>query len=567
MPPRSQKLLLRVFVLFALAFATARAAAPEWKDTKGATFRGEPVEVVGPMALFRTGAISSKFLPMRALSPEDCVRFYQAIAARPPRAERWSEAQGELTRELVGRLTRTESGKQRPVNMADLPEPELVVAFLVGQRRDGSPWHVLDNLTPFVGRVQRVYPGRVATVVVASRAANFNPGSLGSARTWFAVDPGKLLGAKVLARYLPGEGVAMVLFTREGVPLFGAPANDVAEVTKFVDGASDFLWELNPANPRTARDRLHYLRAVRPVEFAERQTGPLLLIDPLRVDALRQRGVTGVAAKFEVAADGAIAGVELKPESGVPAPLVPALTEALKRSAFFLPAIARGTPVAGSYDYQLKIPAANPQLAADAAWLNGEARVDVPFKSWLVLKAVRVPEQVFSTIAGVSADGTVMLSAVTAGSSNKVSTASQMNSFNSDWFDGAGAASVQPVAGQKQEVDGEKLTWKEMKPDHGLVDFLGSATVGKLDYCVGYAWTEVEVPEDTDAWLGIGSDDGLKVWLNGDQVNDKWIARTSRLDDDVVALRLRKGKNQFLIKIQNVRGLWSFTARLRVRGN
>lgn len=75
------------------------------------------------------------------------------------------------------------------------------------------------------------------------------------------------------------------------------------------------------------------------------------------------------------------------------------------------------------------------------------------------------------------------------------------------------------------------------------------------------------MPEETDAWLGIGSDDGLKVWLNGALVNDKWIARTSKLDEEVVPLRLRKGKNQFLIKIQNVKGLWSFTTRLRVRGS
>jgi hypothetical protein len=36
-----------------------------------------------------------------------------------------------------------------------------------------------------------------------------------------------------------------------------------------------------------------------------------------------------------------------------------------------------------------------------------------------------------------------------------------------------------------------------------------------------------------DAWLGIGSDDGLKIWFNGELVHDKWIRRMSRIDDDV----------------------------------
>ena len=76
----------------------------------------------------------------------------------------------------------------------------------------------------------------------------------------------------------------------------------------------------------------------------------------------------------------------------------------------------------------------------------------------------------------------------------------------------------------------------------------------------------MEVPLEMDAWLGIGSDDGLKIWLNGEQVADQWTERTSKLDDVIVPVHLRAGKNQFLVKIQNVKGRWSFTARLRVRG-
>ena len=63
----------------------------------------------------------------------------------------------------------------------------------------------------------------------------------------------------------------------------------------------------------------------------------------------------------------------------------------------------------------------------------------------------------------------------------------------------------------------------------------------------------------------MGSDDGIKIWLNGELVNDKWIRRISRIDDDIVPLRLKKGKNQLLIKIQNATGDWSFIYRLRTR--
>src|SRR4051812_28940417 len=102
-------------VLFATsALSAAFAAAPaaqEWKDGKGATFRGEPVEALGPLVMFRTGPVSSKFMPMRAFSPEDCVRFYQAIAHRAPRASRWSDAKGQASSELIGRLQQSDKGQ------------------------------------------------------------------------------------------------------------------------------------------------------------------------------------------------------------------------------------------------------------------------------------------------------------------------------------------------------------------------------------------------------------------------------------------------------------------------
>ncbi len=566
---RSPHRFIAATLLFTMSLpALATAAASEWKDQKGATFRAEPIEALGPLAMFRTGPISSRFLPMRALSPEDCLRFHQAIASRPARASRWSDAKGHASGEFIGRLQRSEKGQLKPFDFTTVPEPELLILLFGGRRNPEaeSPQFLLDNLAPFINRVQRVYPGRVATIVRTVRETNLNLRSLPSASSWLVVDPAKQFDMKLVSRYAPGEGLLMVLMTREGIPLLGGPANDVGEVMRFVDSASDMLWQLNPANPRSARDRLHYLRVVRPLEFAAGKAEPALLIDPLKVDALRQRGVTRVEAKFEIGADGAISQVELLPESEVPPPLAPALTEALRRNSFFLPAIEQGAGVPAGFRYTLAVGKSDPSRAADAAWVQGDARVDLPLKSWLVLKPIKVPERVFSMVDSISADGTVMLQAVTAGDPNKISNKSQMNAFNSDWFTAEGAASVRPVVGAKQEVDGEKFTWKQVKAENARVDLLSGADRDSHNYCIGYAWTEFESPEEMDAWLGIGSDDGLRIWLNGEQVNDKWVARTSRLDDDVVPLRLKKGPNQLLIKIQNVKGLWCFTARLRVRG-
>ena len=565
--PRRFAMLVPILLIAFVRAPAADAPVAEWKDTKGATFKGEPVEAMGPLVLFRTGGTTSKFMPMRTLSPEDCVRFYQATAGRAARAATWSEARGKASSEFIGRLLRVEGGKLKPVDLTKLPEPELLIV-LFRSRQGGGSWRLFDNLTPFLNRIQRVYPGRVATMVMSTWDVGFDAAALPGSRNWNVVDPKKQNDMKLLSRFIPGGGFVMMLMTREGVPLFGGPANDVVDLMHFVDGVSNMLWQLNPANPRTVRDRAHYLGAVRPVEFAQGKAAPVLLADMFRTEGLRQNGIARIEAKIAVAADGTVSGVELLPESEMPAPARAPITEAMRKLAFFVPAIENGVGVPSTYTYAVKVGPADKQLAADAAWINGEARAELPLKSWLVLKAIRVPEQAFSKVASVGTDGTLMMQAVTAGTGKGISKASQENSFNSDWFaDLGGAGSVRPAAGEKLTIDGTKLTWKKLNAEDGLVDFMDGASSGDLDYCIGYAWTEIEVSADTDAWLGIGSDDGMKLWLNGEIVVDQWVQRPSRLDDDVVPLRLKKGKNQFLLKIQNMKGQWSFTARLRVRGN
>lgn len=567
---------VRCVVLVSLCLLAVRAglvaaepAPNEWKDTNGKTFRGEPVEVLGPLAIWRLNAVTSRFLPLRTLSPEDCVRFYKAVAALPDRAPKWSEAKGRLSAELVGRLARMQAGKVSPVDFAAMPEPELFIV-LTGSRKVEAIGELMNNIAPFVNRLQRVYPGRVATIVMSTSGRSdhrFAAHSMPPNWTWLVVDPDKASEMKLLPRFAMGGGFSMMLMTRHGAPLYGATAVNVREVMHFVDGASDVLWQLNPANPRTAFDRAHYLKVVRPLEFADRTTGPVLLSDLFKVEGLRRNRIERIDAKIELASDGFVTGVQVLPTSQMPPAAVEPITELIRKTAMLVPAIDHGKPVEGSYDYSIAVGPANPELAAEAAWVTGEARVEMPLKEWLVLRPIPVPEQVFGGgVDRVGADGMVMMKAVSAGDSSKISTASQMNSFNTDWFsDKGGPGAVAPKAGEKLEIDGVKLTWKTMKPDDGLVDLMAGSASNSYNYCIGYAWTEFDSPNERDAWLGIGSDDGLKVWHNGVLVDDKWVARQSRLDDDVVPLKLKKGKNQFLIKIQNVKGIWSFTARLRTR--
>jgi hypothetical protein len=333
---------------------------------------------------------------------------------------------------------------------------------------------------------------------------------------------------------------------------------DVVTLARILDHASALLWDLNPENPRTLPDRVHYRRAVRAVQIPDGAAPPEMLANPVPIEMLRRLGVDRLDARLELDAMGRVTQVTLRTPADLPTPLAETLSIAIRRSDVFVPAIQDGKAVAGTFDYSFVVPPPpDPQLAAETAWVQGEARARVPIPRWLILRPIRVADPLVTTVNRVRADGTVELNSVTAGTA-------LLDSFRDDWFDRTGgAASVHPVEGQEQEVGGQKLVWQRVAPREDFVD-LGRGA-GDTDNCVGYAWTEIESPAETDAWFGIGSDDGLKVWVNGRLVANSWVVRPSRLDDDVVPFRLRAGKNRILIKVQNETAAWSFIARLRVR--
>ena len=51
----------------------------------------------------------------------------------------------------------------------------------------------------------------------------------------------------------------------------------------------------------------------------------------------------------------------------------------------------------------------------------------------------------------------------------------------------------------------------------------------------------------------------------GALVYDHSVRRSNQVDGDIVPLRLKAGKNQILIKIQNTTGEWAFITGLRYR--
>jgi serine/threonine-protein kinase len=76
------------------------------------------------------------------------------------------------------------------------------------------------------------------------------------------------------------------------------------------------------------------------------------------------------------------------------------------------------------------------------------------------------------------------------------------------------------------------------------------------DFAVVYLYHALETSEPVELPVGLGSDDTLTVWLNGEKLLAKKIRRGVTPDEDHVTLRCRPGRNELLLKIANHNGEW-----------
>lgn len=86
--------------------------------------------------------------------------------------------------------------------------------------------------------------------------------------------------------------------------------------------------------------------------------------------------------------------------------------------------------------------------------------------------------------------------------------------------------------------------------------------VGNGDNRVAYLKTVLSVDKTTPVILHIGSDDGVKVWVNGKQVHANNAGRPLNPGQDKANVTLEKGQNPVLVKITQRSGNWSFCMKV-----
>jgi len=112
----------------------------------------------------------------------------------------------------------------------------------------------------------------------------------------------------------------------------------------------------------------------------------------------------------------------------------------------------------------------------------------------------------------------------------------------------------------KVTIDEKEYEWTPVTSEGEVVDLVKA--LGPEKFATAYAWARVHMTEEKRVLLGIGSDDAVKVWLNGKLVHRNLISRGVAADNDRVPVTFKKGKNQLVLKILNTGGPWGFACRL-----
>lgn len=116
--------------------------------------------------------------------------------------------------------------------------------------------------------------------------------------------------------------------------------------------------------------------------------------------------------------------------------------------------------------------------------------------------------------------------------------------------------------------DGKKFEWsitKPTSPDRPLYDF--AKLYGPSPNSSVYSYLRLESPTAQRSQLLVGSEDGVKVWLNGKLVHSNDVVRPLIQLDDVVTLDLQPGSNDVLVRVSMRNGLGGMYLHFRHLGS
>jgi peptidoglycan/xylan/chitin deacetylase (PgdA/CDA1 family) len=126
---------------------------------------------------------------------------------------------------------------------------------------------------------------------------------------------------------------------------------------------------------------------------------------------------------------------------------------------------------------------------------------------------------------------------------------------------GGGEAKITPAKNSEVAWNGKNFTWQFYHSPEDRIDLFQFPPVKALtnyNDIVAYAACTLVSTDDREILLGIGSDDGYKLYLNGALLKANRAFRGAAPDQESVKAQIKKGKNRFLLKIDQDFGQYEF---------
>jgi hypothetical protein len=106
----------------------------------------------------------------------------------------------------------------------------------------------------------------------------------------------------------------------------------------------------------------------------------------------------------------------------------------------------------------------------------------------------------------------------------------------------------------------KKIGWKKIQAEES-----GYVRLERLlepnEQAIAYGLIYVFSPEARQALILVGSDDGVRIWLNDNLIHNNPAYRGAYPDQDKVQAELKQGWNKLLVKVQQGGGGWGYYLR------
>lgn len=123
-----------------------------------------------------------------------------------------------------------------------------------------------------------------------------------------------------------------------------------------------------------------------------------------------------------------------------------------------------------------------------------------------------------------------------------------------------GESNFQLQSGQTELFNGSTFTWIEYTNPDSII-YLDQILSTK-SYVAAYAYTEIYAEKEAVYVFALGTNDGGRLWINGEEVWDYPGSRGVKPDEDLISVILKKGVNRVLLKIEDRGYSWGFCARI-----